>query len=45
MLDKTPIELVIEDVLTDFGSLDKDGTYTSGQYELLIQALAKELKT
>jgi hypothetical protein len=45
MIDILQEELIIDDVLSDYGSFDKAGTYTSGQYELLVQALAIEMKT
>lgn len=31
----------IRDVLIDYGGLDKSGTYTSGQFELMLNELAR----
>lgn len=37
-------EKMIDDILEDYGGRDENGTYTSGQYELLLQELSKAVR-
>lgn len=41
----TDIELKLQDTLIDYGGLDARGTYSSGQYELLVSALSHLIAT